>query len=170
MGRGTAGDSHVGAMKINCKGSKTVKPCGKCNVSSKQSASSCAAPRPCCARQPPQAVRTQCWALSTQTREDGTPSSAKGSAARSQPSVPTPGTRCSIAGHWVGSPLTGQSSLGHPGLQPAPGGPGSPPLPGADRATARLCSFSCNTHTCSGSVQVCILKITTVCRQKESLF
>lgn len=49
------------------------------------------------------------------------------------------------------------------------GDPRSPPLPG-DRGTPRLYSFSCKTHTCSSSVQVCILKITAVWRQKESLF
>lgn len=105
-------------------------------------------------------------------------SSAQGSASRwlrhgspVSASVPPTGTRCSIAGTRVGSPhRLGRAASAHPGPQPAPLGPRSPPLPGPDRGMPRPYSFSCKTHTCSGSAQVCILKITTVWREKESLF
>lgn len=137
--------------------------------------------------QPTQFVRAHYWALSTpdkggcytQLSKGLCFLSALGMAARFQLSVPTHGD--TLLRQWPLDGITsqsGQSSLCPPrtaaGLAASSsqrtGDPGSPPLPGADRGTPRLYSFSCNTHTCSGSVQVCILKITTVWRQKESLF
>lgn len=152
MGWDAAGNGHAGALKINCKGSKNVQTYGECSAPSKQSGSSCAALQPCCASQPlsPSGLP---WAL-------GAPDEAGWHTQLSTvvsclASAVSPRWHClwaphgpaAAAGLAVRDPRDPGLTQGHPASTASPA-----------------------THTCSSSVQVCILKITTVWRQKESLF